>query len=87
MKGFPQICFIENTVLNPNVIIGDYTYYVDPEDSEDFQRNVLYHFPFIGDRLIIIVMNFIHHYSIAPAKRNRHRVRYESILARCFALT
>jgi virginiamycin A acetyltransferase len=53
MKGFPQICFIQNTVTNPNIIIGDYTYYDDPEDSEDFERNVLYHFPFIGDRLII----------------------------------
>jgi virginiamycin A acetyltransferase len=53
MKGFPQICFIQNTVTNPNIIIGDYTYYDDPEDSEDFERNVLYHFPFIGDRLVI----------------------------------
>ncbi|HEX8430597.1 MAG TPA: CatB-related O-acetyltransferase, partial [Longimicrobium sp.] len=25
----------------------------DPENPEDFERNVLYHFPFIGDRLII----------------------------------
>lgn len=53
MKGFPQICFVKNTVSNPNIIIGDYTYYDDPEDSENFERNVLYHFPFIGDRLII----------------------------------
>ena len=53
MKGFPQICFIQNTVSNPNIIIGDYTYYDDPEGSENFERNVLYHFPFIGDRLII----------------------------------
>jgi virginiamycin A acetyltransferase len=53
MKGFPQICFIQNTVSNPNIIIGDYTYYDDPEDSENFERNVLYHFPFIGDQLII----------------------------------
>jgi virginiamycin A acetyltransferase len=53
MKGFPQICFIQNTVSNPNIIIGDYTYYDDPDDSENFERNVLYHFPFIGDRLII----------------------------------
>ncbi len=53
MEGFPQICFIKNTVTNPNVIVGDYTYYDDPEDSEDFERNVLYHFPFIGDKLII----------------------------------
>jgi virginiamycin A acetyltransferase len=53
MKGFPQVCFIQNTVSNPNIIIGDYTYYDDPEDSENFERNVLYHFPFIGDKLII----------------------------------
>ncbi len=53
MEGFPQICFIQNTVSNPNIVIGDYTYYDDPEDSENFERNVLYHFPFIGDRLVI----------------------------------
>ncbi len=53
MAGFPQVCFIKNTVKNPNIIIGDTTYYDDPEDAENFERNVLYHFPFIGDRLII----------------------------------
>ncbi|MGL4859676.1 MAG: CatB-related O-acetyltransferase, partial [Enterobacteriaceae bacterium] len=53
MLGFPQVCFIKNTVTNPNIIIGDFTYYDDPEDSEGFERNVLYHFPFIGDRLVI----------------------------------
>jgi virginiamycin A acetyltransferase len=53
MEGFPQVCFIKNTVRSPDVIVGDYTYYDDPEDSEDFERNVLYHFPFIGDKLII----------------------------------
>jgi virginiamycin A acetyltransferase len=53
VKGFPQVCFIKNTVNNPNIIIGDYTYYDDPEDSEGFERNILYHFPFIGDKLII----------------------------------
>ncbi|MGC1305997.1 MAG: Vat family streptogramin A O-acetyltransferase [Phormidesmis sp.] len=53
MAGFPQICFIQNTISNPNIVVGDYTYYDDPIDSEDFERNVLYHFPFIGDKLII----------------------------------
>jgi virginiamycin A acetyltransferase len=53
MDGFPQVCFIKNTVRNPNIVIGDYTYYDDPEDSENFERNVLYHYPFIGDKLII----------------------------------
>ncbi|QGU87601.1 Vat family streptogramin A O-acetyltransferase [Erwinia sorbitola] len=53
LPGFPQVCFIKNSVSNPNIIIGDYTYYDDPEDSENFERNVLYHYPFIGDKLII----------------------------------
>lgn len=53
MTGFPQVCYIKNTVNNPNIIIGDYTYYDDPIDAENFERNVLYHFPFIGDKLII----------------------------------
>jgi len=53
MAGFPQVCFIKNTVSNPQIIIGDYTYYDDPDNSEDFERNVMYLFPFIGDKLII----------------------------------
>ncbi len=53
MEGFPQVCFIKNVISNPNIIVGDYTYYDDPEDSENFERNVLYHFNFIGDKLII----------------------------------
>ncbi|MCP6760770.1 MAG: Vat family streptogramin A O-acetyltransferase [Fischerella sp. CENA71] len=53
MQGFPQVCFIKNTVSNPNIIIGDYTYYDDLQDSENFERNVFYHYPFIGDKLII----------------------------------
>jgi virginiamycin A acetyltransferase len=53
MAGFPRVCFIKNTVSNPNIIIGDYTYYDDPDDSENFERNVLYHYPFTGDKLVI----------------------------------
>ncbi|EWH00789.1 Vat family streptogramin A O-acetyltransferase [Halomonas sp. BC04] len=53
MEGFPQVCFIKNVVKSPNIIVGDFTYYDDPEDSEGFERNVLYHYPFIGDKLII----------------------------------
>jgi virginiamycin A acetyltransferase len=53
MAGFPQVCYIRNTVKNPQIFVGEYTYYDDPENSEDFERNVLYLFPFIGDRLVI----------------------------------
>ena len=27
MAGFPRVCFIKNTISNPNIIVGDYTYY------------------------------------------------------------
>lgn len=53
MPGFPQVCFIKNKIQNPAIIVGDYTYYDDPDGAENFERNVLYHFPFIGDKLII----------------------------------
>ncbi|RYF07923.1 MAG: Vat family streptogramin A O-acetyltransferase [Comamonadaceae bacterium] len=53
MAGFPQVCFIKNTVTNPHIVVGDYSYYDDPDDSENFERNVLYHYPFLGDKLII----------------------------------
>ncbi|MBN3138258.1 Vat family streptogramin A O-acetyltransferase [Pectobacterium punjabense] len=53
MAGFPQVCFIKNIVANPNINIGDYTYYDDPDGAENFEKNVLYHYPFIGDKLII----------------------------------
>ena len=53
IDGLDQICYIKNVVKNPNIEIGDYTYYDDPENSEDFERNVLYHFDFIGDKLQI----------------------------------
>jgi virginiamycin A acetyltransferase len=53
MAGFPQVCFIKNTTSNPQIIIGDYTYYDDPVNSEDFERNVFYLYPFYGDKLII----------------------------------
>lgn len=48
-----RICFIKNTVSRPNIIIGDYTYYDDPEDSENFEAHVTHHYDFIGDKLII----------------------------------
>ncbi len=53
MADFPQVCYIKNIVKNPNIIVGDYSYYDGPDHAENFERHVLYHFPFIGDKLII----------------------------------
>lgn len=52
--GFPQVVFLKPLITRPNIVVGDYTYYDDPEHAEAFEaRNVLYHFDFIGDRLVI----------------------------------
>lgn len=53
MKGFPQIGYLKNYIVSENIMVGDYTYYDDPNGPECFENNVLYHFPFIGDKLII----------------------------------
>ncbi len=53
LEGFPQVCYIKNIITRENIIVGDYTYYDDPQGVERFEKNVLYHFPFIGDKLII----------------------------------
>lgn len=48
-----RLVYLKNIVKNPNIIVGDYTYYDDFENPENFERNVLYHFDFNGDKLII----------------------------------
>lgn len=54
MKGFPQVGFLKNFITNPHIIVGDYTYYDDLKGPEDFEKkNVLYHYPFMEDKLII----------------------------------
>jgi len=53
MKGFPQVGYLKNFIKNENIIVGDYTYYDDPDGVGNFEKNVLYHFPFIGDKLIV----------------------------------
>jgi virginiamycin A acetyltransferase len=53
MQGFSQVGYLKNIITKPNIIVGDYSYYDDPEGPERFEANVLYHYPFIGDKLII----------------------------------
>lgn len=48
-----KFCFLKNAINNPNIIIGDYTYYADFENIDRFEKNVKYHYPSIGDQLII----------------------------------
>lgn len=53
LAHYDRLCFLKNIITNPNIIVGDYTYYDDFEDVHNFEKNVKYHFDFIGDKLII----------------------------------
>ena len=53
LPHYDRLCFLKNIITNPNIIVGDYTYYDDFEDVHNFEKNVKYHFDFIGDKLII----------------------------------
>jgi len=53
LQNYDRLCFLKNVISNPNIIVGDYTYYDDFEDVANFEKNVKYHFDFTGDKLII----------------------------------
>lgn len=53
LADHPRVTFIRNLDLPPNVEVGDYTYYDDPAGPRAFLDNILYHFAFLGDRLVI----------------------------------
>ncbi|MEL7120229.1 MAG: CatB-related O-acetyltransferase [Bacteroidota bacterium] len=53
LPNYNRLCFLKNVVKNPNIIVGDYTYYDDFETVENFEKNVKYLFDFTGDKLII----------------------------------
>lgn len=53
IEGVERTVYLKNIIKNPQIIVGDYTYYDDPEDVNNFEKNVLYLFDFMGDKLII----------------------------------
>lgn len=53
ITGQTRLVYLKTIITNPNIIVGDYTYYDDFDNPENFERNVLYHFDFVGDKLII----------------------------------
>lgn len=53
IAGQDRLVYLKNIITNPQIIVGDYTYYDDFENPENFEKNVLYLFDFVGDRLII----------------------------------
>lgn len=53
IPGVTRTGFLKPFITRPNILVGDYTYYDDPRGPEHFEENVLYHFDFTGDRLVI----------------------------------
>lgn len=74
LEHYDKLCFLKNIINNPNIMVGDYTYYDDFENVENFEKNVKYHFDFIGDKLkigkfcmiasdVVFIMNGANHLS------------------------
>ncbi|MBR2209511.1 MAG: CatB-related O-acetyltransferase [Synergistaceae bacterium] len=49
LEGVNNLINVKPTVKNPNIIVGDFTYFADV----DFEKHVTHHYDFIGDKLII----------------------------------
>lgn len=49
IKDCKSVTYIRPTIQNPNIIVGDFTYFSDI----DFEKHVLHHYEFNGDKLII----------------------------------
>ncbi|WP_303029278.1 CatB-related O-acetyltransferase [uncultured Duncaniella sp.] len=49
IKDCNTLILVKPTITNPNIIVGDFTYFSDT----DFENHVLHHYDFIGDKLII----------------------------------
>ena len=49
VPGTDSVTYVKPTISNPNIIVGDFTYFSD----KDFESHVTHHYDFYGDRLII----------------------------------
>ena len=53
IPNYDRLCYLKNIVKNPRIKVGDFTYYDDLENVENFEKNIKYLFEFTGDQLII----------------------------------
>lgn len=49
LPNINTLTFVKPTIKNPNIVVGDFTYFADT----DFEKHVMHHYDFIGDKLII----------------------------------
>ena len=43
IPAYKGLGFLKNFIQDPNIIVGDYTYYDDPEGVENFEKNIIKH--------------------------------------------
>ena len=60
MKCFPQVWFLNPLVKNPNIVVGDFSYYDDSEGPEQFDSvsNVLAYSVVVGNPAKVIKQRF-----------------------------
>ena len=49
VEGIDTVTYVKPTIKNPNIIVGDFTYFSDT----NFENHVTHHYDFYGDKLII----------------------------------
>ncbi len=49
VNGIDTVTYVRPTISNPNIIVGDFTYFSD----RDFESRVTHHYEFYDDKLII----------------------------------
>lgn len=49
IEGINYVTYVKPTIKNPNIIVGDFTYFSDT----DFENHVTHHYDFYNDKLII----------------------------------
>ena len=49
IKGIDYVTYVKPTIKNPNIVVGDFTYFSDT----DFESHVTQHYDFYKDKLII----------------------------------
>ena len=49
LPNINTLTFVKPTIKNPNIVVGDFTYFADTY----FEKHVMHHYDFIGDKLII----------------------------------
>jgi virginiamycin A acetyltransferase len=53
IEGVTRVVYLKNIIKSPQVIVGEYTYYDDPEDVYNFEKNIHYLYDFMQDKLVI----------------------------------